>query len=234
MCSAFYTGFAFRGDRLDLEGSWRSQDRREEILAETEEYAGFLHESGCQIMVTSVPFRRTSNASPPRFADITHLSALADLLNQVGYITAQRGVKLAVHCETNSVFWLRRDIDLLMLLTDPVYVSFCPDTAHIRSGGSDPSETVRNHSSRLIAAHWKDCRREMPIDFPIDEKIFHNHVPYFTTVGEGLVDWMGWMRFLRDTAFRNWAILEVAASPGLETLKKAKAYVEASLLPIYS
>jgi len=234
VCSAFYAGFVFRCDRVDLEGSWRLQTRKEEILREVEGYADFLHEWGCRILVSSVPFRKTKNVDPPQFVDSAYASTLADLFNQIGYITAKRGVKLALHCETNGVFCLRRDIDLLMLLTDPVYVSFCPDTAHIRSGGSDPAEVVRNHRSRFLAAHWKDYKKVMPLDFPIDEKVFVNHVPYFTTVGEGLVDWMSWMCLLRDIGFQSWAILEVGASPGLATLKAAKSYVEGSLLPIYS
>lgn len=230
----FYTGFVFGKSGVDLEASWRSQERRQEILREVEEYADFLHKAGSGMMVTGVPFRKTWNADPPRFFDMAYASALADLYNAIGYVTAKRGVRLALHCETNGVFWFQCDIDLLLTMTDPVYVDFCPDTAHIRTGGSDPSEVVRKHSSRLVAAHWKDCKKEMERDFSIDEKVFFNHVPYFTTVGQGLVDWMTWVRFLREINFKSWAILEVSASPGLETVKSAKAYVETSLMPIYS
>jgi len=230
----FYTGFVIGRTGLDLQASWRTKERRQEILREAEEYADFLCDAGSQLMVTGVPFRSTWNAEPPRFTDTGYLSALADFYTEIGYVTAKRGVRLALHCETNGVFWLRRDIDLLLLLTDPVYVDFCPDTAHIRTGGSDPSEVVRKHSSRLVAAHWKDCKKEMERGFLIDEKVFVAHVPYFTTVGRGLVDWMSWVRFLREVNFKDWAILEVTPSPGLETIKSAKAYVETSLLPIYS
>ncbi|MGO7793297.1 hypothetical protein ACC703_39110, partial [Rhizobium ruizarguesonis] len=44
--------------------------------------------------------------------------------------------------EAHSIFAAARDVDLMMLLTDPAYVHMCPDTAHIIVAVSDPIQLV--------------------------------------------------------------------------------------------
>ena len=228
VCSGFYTGLVLEGDPLP-------EPRRTAILGEVAEYADFLRESGCDIMVAGLPMRRTWDDDPPLFVDAAYSIDLADLINQMGYETLKRGVRLAIHPETHAVFWLKRDLDLFMQLTDPVYVSFCPDTAHITLGGTDPVEVLREHHGRIIISHWKDAKGRPPIRFPINEDIFRSHHPYFARVGSGEVDWVSWVKMLRDVRFQGWAILELDAAPDPPAqLAAAKHFVETTLLPIYS
>lgn len=228
VCSGFFTG-------LVLDGDWRDPDRQKAIYQEVAEYADFLRDSGCEIMVAGLPIRTTWDAEPPLFIDHEYANGLARVINQMGYITAKRGVKLNIHPETHAVLWFRRDIDLFLSLTDPVYVGFCPDTAHITTGGGNPSEILRAHSERITITHWKDAVGQVPVKMTLDENVFKSHHPYFARVGLGIVDWQEWVRTLREVKFDGWAIIELdAAANPPATIAAAKSFVDTALLPIYS
>lgn len=228
VCSGFYTG-------LVLDGDWRPAERQAAILKEVAAYADFLRDSGADIMVAGLPMRRSWDAEEPQPVDFEYARGLCDLLNRMGHITLKHGVRLAIHPETHAVFWLRRDLDLFLLLTDPVYVNFCPDTAHITLGGSNPSDVVEYHYGRVILTHWKDAIGTMPVHYPIDENIFKAHHPHFARVGTGQVDWPRWVRTLRKVGYQGWAVLELdAASDPSAQIVAARKFVEKSLLQIYS
>jgi sugar phosphate isomerase/epimerase len=186
-------------------------------------------------MIAGLPLRRSWDATPPMFIDMAYAEELAGVINRMGYTAAKSGVKLAIHPETHAVFWLKRDIDLFLSLTDPVYVWFCPDTCHITLGGGDPVEISRAHKERLLILHLKDARGTVPVQYPIDENIFKSHHPHMAQVGKGEVDWKGMMRVLRDAKFQGWAILELdAASNPPATMKGAVEFVSDTLLGTYS
>lgn len=228
VCSGFYTG-------LVLDGDWRPEQRQADILSEVNDYARFLNAVGSDIMVVGLPMRKTWDADDPMFVDMDFAKRLGDLLNRMGYAALRQGVRLAIHPETNAVFWLRRDLDLFMLVTDPAYVYFCPDTAHITLGDTDPCDVLQAHHQRVILTHWKDAKGRMPVHYPIDENIFRAHHPYFARVGTGEVNWGRWIRVLRDIAYEGWSVIELdAASRPVEVIKEARTFVETSMLPVYS
>ncbi|MFF2050271.1 sugar phosphate isomerase/epimerase family protein [Leifsonia sp. NPDC058194] len=228
VCSGFYAG-------LVVEGDWRELERRNAFLAEVDAYAEFLGQAGCENLIVGLPLRTTWDATPPLFVDAEYAMGLAALINEMGYLAAKRGVRLSIHPETHAVLWFRRDIDLFLSLTDPVYVGFCPDTAHITTAGNNPSEIVRQHAERITITHWKDATGRVPVQMVLDENMFKAHHPYFARAGAGIVDWQEWARTLRHVGFEGWAILELdAAADPIGAISEATAFVESTLLPIYS
>ncbi|CAN7423348.1 sugar phosphate isomerase/epimerase family protein [Pararhizobium sp. LjRoot238] len=204
------------------------------FIAKAEKYADFLKACGADIMVVGAPMRQTLGAKPVAFFDFDLARKIADFLNRLGAILYAKGVRLALHTEAHSVFAAARDVDLLMLLTDPAYVHMCPDTAHIIVAGSDPVQLVDRHHERVIIAHWKDALGPMPADTPIGEDIHARHQAYFCGFGLGRVDWPAWVRLLRDRAYEGWAILELDAAPDpVADLTTGLKLVRQSLLPIY-
>ncbi len=197
-------------------------------------YAEFLHDCRAEIMVTALPLRANRDANPPLFVDLKLAETIADVLNRMGYATLTYGVKLALHPEAFTMFRNSRDVDLFMMLTDPTYVSLCPDTAQFSVAGSNPIEIVTRHRDRLLITHWKDAVGPAPVDVPIDETIFARQIQWFAAVGTGVVDWPAWMRLLRDLQYQGWAVFELdTASDPVSDLKRIKTYVEGALLPIY-
>lgn len=198
------------------------------------DYADFLAACGGEVMVAGLPLRPSPGAMPLRFFDMNQAQRLADLVNRVGAQVASRGVKLALHTEAHSVFAMARDIDLMLLLTDPAYVHFCPDTAHMVLAGGDPVQIVERHQERVVIAHWKDAIGPMPVDTPIGADIHDRHRPYFCRLGTGRVDWPAWSRLLRDRGFAGWAILELDAAPNpVGDIADGLAFVRQALMPIF-
>jgi sugar phosphate isomerase/epimerase len=183
------------------------------ILVKADRYAEFLNACGSDIMVIGAPLRYSRGVQPIRFHDFEQARKIADFLNRLGAILCTRGVRLALHTEAHTVFGNARDIDLMMMLTDPYYVYMCPDTAHITLAGSDPVQVVGRHLERMIITHWKDALGSMPADIPIDEHIHQLHRPYFCRLGLGKVDWPAWTRLLKGAGYDGWAILELDPPP---------------------
>lgn len=178
-----------------------------------ERFADFLASTGVDVMVMGLPMRASWDTRPPLVIDLTYASRLADFCNRLGAKLLERGVQLALHPEAHSVFSTPRDIDLLLLLTDPIYVGFCPDTAHILLSGGDPVEVVARHQDRVIATHWKDAIGPAPLRITIDADVHVSHRRYFTSIGSGRVDWSRWTRLLEQKGFDGWSVLEIDAVP---------------------
>lgn len=219
---------------LEASGDFTEASAQDAIIAKAEHYADFIKACGGDVMVIGAPMRQTPGAEPVRFRDFDEAKIIADFLNRLGAILYKKSVKLAVHTEAHSIFAAARDVDLLMLLTDPTYVHMCPDTAHIILEGSDPIQLVDRHHERMVIAHWKDAIGKMPSDTPIGEDIHERHRPYFCGFGLGRVDWPAWIRLLRDRQFSGWAILELDAAPDpVGDIANGLTLVRQALLPIY-
>jgi inosose dehydratase len=218
IASGFFADVAIEGGVGDAQTEARWFDSAEES-------AKALAAWGSDIMVMGLPMRTSWDAEPPVFIDMEFARKAADFCNRLGALTLRHGVRLALHTEAHSTFCQPRDIDLLLLLTDPVYVGFCPDSAHILLSGGDPVTVVARHIERVVTAHWKDAKSAMPINIPIDHGIHHAHREYFCAIGEGTVDFDGWAKLMLSKADQKWAILEIDAVPDpLTETRKSLAF----------
>lgn len=231
VCSGFFSNYLPEAGRF---ADFADLNDHTVLLEMTDGYAEFLAGCGAEVMVVSLPLRKSRDAAPPLFADLKLIEPMADLLNRMGYAALRHGVRIAMHPEAFSLFRNSRDVDLVMLLTDPTYVWLCPDTAQFTVAGSDPIEIVKRHRDRLLITHWKDAVGPSPADVHIDDSIYARQVQWFAGVGTGVVDWHGWLRTLRDLHYTGWAVFELDAAPDpVGELQKIKQYVESALAPIY-
>lgn len=202
-------------------------------IAEAELYADYLVAMNAPVMVMGLPMRKSWDASPPQFVDITYASVIADFCNRLGAAIQRCGARLALHNEAHSTFSTSRDVDLFMMLTDPVYVGFCPDTAHLVLEGADPVAVVDRHRDRVCATHWKDAVGAFPTQQPIDGNIHKAHRPYFRALGAGSIDWSAWIGLMRDIGFTGPAIIEIdAVQNPRAAIQSSMDYITTSLLPI--
>jgi sugar phosphate isomerase/epimerase len=230
--AGFKAELARRGLRLKsgfyLGLDWHPGTDRAAAAAGASEYAEFIRDAGGDTMVVGLPMRKSRDARPPFFVDLEFMNALAGILHAVGDATLRLGVRAAVHTEAHSVFCTRRDIDLLLTLTDPEYVFFCPDTGHIALSGGDPVDIVAHHVERVALSHWKDAVGAMPPGIPIDEAVHLEHRVYFCGLGQGVVDWSNWMRLSLRTPGADTILLEQDAVPDpVRELTAARARLEA-------
>lgn len=218
IASGFFADVAIEGGIGDpqAEARW---------LAKGDALAKTLAAWGSDLMVMGLPMRTSWDACPPVFVDLDYARLAADFCNRLGSLALRHGVRLALHTEAHSTFCQPRDIDLLMMLTDPVFVGFCPDSAHMLLSGGDPVAVAARHAERIVVAHWKDARSAMPINIPIDHGIHHAHREYFCAIGEGTVDFDAWARLMLTRTEQKWAILEIDAVPDpLSETRKSLAF----------
>lgn len=193
-------------------------------------YAAFLAGCGAEVMVMALGLRRSRLANEPLVVDLRLAQSIAETLNQVGVAVARHGVTLALHPEAFSMFRTSRDVELFMLLTDPSYVGLCPDTAQFTVAGSDPLQIVERQRERVVLTHWKDAVGPAPRDTEIDERIYQTQIQWFAQVGQGVVDWPGWCRLLRNLHYTGWAVFELdGAKDPVGDLRAIRAYVEGAL-----
>lgn len=235
--SAYGSAGAFK-DALDARGltltggfilgtEWGLSQDAANAVQEALAYTEFLGEVGGDVMVAGLPMRRTRAAEPPLFIDQPFAQRVVDVVHAVADATLRRGVKLALHTEAHSMLCTRRDVNLLMNLTDPEYVFFCPDTAHLVLAGGDPVEIVTPHRDRVVIAHWKDARGRMPGGEVVDEHIHETHREYMCRLGTGVVDWRRWSELYGRTAGSSVRLLELDASPDpIGDMKHALTYLE--------
>jgi sugar phosphate isomerase/epimerase len=164
------------------------------------------------------------------FLDFDYLKGVADFLNRIGGVVRDHGLRYAIHPEAGSIFCRRREVDLLLALTDPDVVSFCPDTAHLTLADGDPVAIVEAHRERVVLTHWKDAAGPLRVELPDDE---HRHEvvgELFLPVGEGIVDWHAWSRMLDRIGFDGWTILELDDCPDPDVqIARARRFAELAL-----
>jgi inosose dehydratase len=199
-----------------------------EILESADRYARFLAAVGGRYLVTGLPMRTTRGTSPASFVDLAYAGPVADVVNRIGETTLAHGILTTLHTESHSVFWTPRDVDLFMLLTDPMYVGMCPDTGHIALAGADPAHLIDRHRDRLAIAHWKDAVGPVPLGMTIDEGIFERQAGYFRRAGAGVVDWFGWTRLLKQVGYSDTILLELdAVADPVSEMQDARRYLTA-------
>jgi sugar phosphate isomerase/epimerase len=227
VCSGFLSSRVPDTDRrLDL----ANPNDRSEYVEIAGKYAEFLNTCNAGVMITALGLRRTRLDDPPLFVDLKLAEQIATTLNQMGAVTARQGVSLAIHPEAFTVFRDARDADLFMLLTDPSYVGICPDTAQFTVAGSDPIAIADRHRDRVLLTHWKDAVGPAPKDVEIDDTIYQRQIQWFAQVGQGVVDWPGWARLLRDMRYSGWAVFELdGALDPVADLAAIRTYVSSTL-----
>ncbi|HEY0212932.1 MAG TPA: sugar phosphate isomerase/epimerase [Paenirhodobacter sp.] len=223
LVSCFYHGFERFGDPADAAV-------RQAVCDDVRGMAEFLNVMGGEVIVLGLPMRRTKGKAPVQFVDLARAQPLAQLCNELGASIAEFGLRLALHTEGHSVMCTARDVDLFMLLTDPLYVGFCPDSAHLLLCGADPVEVLNRHKERLVITHWKDAISAMPLDVEIGPEIHTAHRAYFCKLGAGRVHWQGWAQGHADAGFTGWMVLEVDGSQDpVAVIRDSRTYVETAV-----
>lgn len=198
----------------DLEHADLSREHiADELEAAADAAATLVEEAGGSFLVMGLPMRTTSDRGGLAPVDLALATTIASLVHRVAAATDAHGVKSLLHPESHSTFWTSRDVDLMMLLTDPFLVGLCPDTGHLVLGGADPVAVIARHADRIGLLHWKDAAGPFLERVPVDAEVFVRHRDYFRPLGDGIVDWAGIARVLAARDIDGPVLLELDATP---------------------
>ncbi len=178
---------------------------REQTIADHVAFArDFLGVFGC------THFKINMGARPAGGTSEADLASLAVTLNEMGRRVAELGIRLAPHPHIWGPIERPHEITRILELTDPQYVSWIPDAAHLNLGGGDPLGLMTEHYDRIVAVHWKDTEPSYRgYTGPTPTRAAHDEKILYKDLGAGGVDLPGIWRLLQDRGFDGWITLDL-------------------------
>ena len=149
---------------------------------------------------------------------------LGRLLTELGKRTADIGIPLGYHNHLNTLSQRPANLDLILENSDPKYVGFELDTAHLVAGGGDPAKAIEKYHDRLLFLHLKDVH-DIPAATPKAKYPFE-----FLELGRGRVDFPSVFAALEKVKFHGWAVVELDRVPDKSRTPKESAIISKTYL----
>lgn len=133
----------------------------------------------------------------------------ARVLNRVGEITLEYGVRSCFHNHVGATIETRAEIDRLFSLVDRSVVFLGPDTGHLAWAGDDVVQFCRDYAGSIKTMHLKDVnpevlRRGQP-DWGYRR---YSDEGIWTELGQGCVDFPAIFSILKEAGFSGWLLAE--------------------------
>lgn len=146
-------------------------------------------------------------------------AALSSGLDHLGKIAKANDMKIVYHHHMTTTVQTTSEIDRLMAMTNPEYVSLIYDTGHLTFSGEDPIDILRRHGDRIAHVHLKNVRGEALKKCRADNKSFLRSIPegVFTVPGdkEGIVDFQAVFKLLGEMDYKGWLVVEAEQDPDI-------------------
>lgn len=148
---------------------------------------------------------------------------LLSCINAIGSRAARNGVRCTFHPNSpaGSIFRTAADYAALLEGMD-AQIGYTADVGHIAKGGMDPLDIIRTYRDRVDHIHFKDMSSD------------GGWVP----TGDGVIDFPGITRYLIDTSYCGWIVMEdespEAESHPDEAARRNADYIARVLRPLSS
>lgn len=205
-------GYQLRLSALYGGGRFSDPGRRAEVVEANTRLARFLAAIGVDRLVFG--------PAGPRAAQGTAVEALreaAKTINEAARACYDLGVLACVHPHLGTEIETETEIDAIMEQTDPRYVFFCPDTAHLTAAEIDVPRMIRRYGERMRYMHVKDLRpgvieqrRQGNTTGAVQSGV--ERLPIFCELGLGIINYEPIMQALRDINYQDWITVEIDVS----------------------
>jgi inosose dehydratase len=212
-------------------GRFGDPARRAEVIAYNARLARFLSALGVDRLVFGPGGPRTPGGSTEE-----ELREAAKTINEAARACYDLGVLACVHPHLGTEIETEPEIDTIMELTDPHYVFFCPDTAHLTAAEIDVPGIIRRYSERMRYMHIKDLRpgaieerRQQKVGLKVASGT--EQLPIFCELGRGVIDYGPIMSALQDVGYNDWITVEIDVSltTPKESLRLCRDYLQERL-----
>ena len=107
---------------------------------------------------------------------------------------AEAGIVSCFHPNSakNSLFVTPEDYEKLFELLAPTSIGWAPDVGHLVNGGNDALALMKKHRQLIRHVHYKDRSAD----------------GIWTVMGDGDIDYPAITRFLYETGYRGWVMVE--------------------------
>ncbi len=225
---------------LQLASGWFStfftENREEQTVEDFIKHRDFLCEMGSKVIVVcecghSVQGKAQSVFETKPVFNEKQWEQLAAGLEKLGKIAHEKNMKIVFHHHMGTGVQTRNEIDTLMEITDPEWVSLLLDTGHITYSGDSPQELVKTYLSRIHHVHLKDIRKSVLEEVKLKKMSFLDSVKagVFTVPGDGMINFLPVFQTLADSEYKGWFIVEAEQDPDksnpLEYAEKARHFI---------
>lgn len=231
----FYARYGLKPAPGYLGAAFWEQDRREQILEQARQLALFMNQVGCtELYVAAGGFDYVTAGGQTRRQLAGHVSSqdmlsdeeyeqFARVLNKVGEITLNEGVRSCFHNHVGSVIETREEIDRLFSLVDRDLIFQGPDIGHLAWAGADAVQFCRDYADSIKTMHLKDIDPEVMQEGREKEWDYEtfSQQGIFTELGEGFVDFPAIFDILEDADFQGWVIVETDVTQKPTALESA-------------
>ena len=101
-------------------------------------------------------------------------------MDHLGKIAYDSGMKIVYHHHMTTTVQKTDEIDRMLAMTDPKYVSMIYDTGHLTFSGEDPIEILKKHHDRIGHVHLKNVRK------PAMDKCYAENKSFLRSIPEGV------------------------------------------------
>ena len=174
---------------LCIVSTWHDTTETDDERAETDFAINYLAEHFPDTLLNIVPF---ADESQPDMAQrqANHIS----IINDIARRAADRGVRSVYHPNSvpGSTCVSYDDYKTMLAGIDDGVVGWCPDIYHIKAGGMEPVELLKEYRPLIRHMHYSD----------FDQSITPQ------AMGQGIMDYETITRYLVETGFEGWLVVE--------------------------
>lgn len=216
-----------RGHGLELASGWYSGELAERDVATEADavagHAGLLRDLGAQVLVYGeVAMMAPGNPldapmSRRRLMPAEDVAGYAARLTEFGRrLLGEYGLRLAYHHHLMMVAETFDEISSLFDRTGPD-VGLLLDTGHAAGAGFDYQRLIERFGTCIVHIHLKDMRAGRMAGVRAADASFNAGVRsgMFTVPGDGALDFAPVARFVRESGYRGWMIVEAEQDPAL-------------------
>ena len=225
---------------LALASGWYSGELAErDPLAEraaVRDHASLLAAMGCKVLVYGEVAMMAGDAPldapmSQRLRMTDNAAYAARLTDFARWLMGEYGLRLAYH---HHLMMVAEEWDEVAALLDRCGpdVGLLLDTGHAAAAGFDYARLIDRFGDRIAHIHLKDMRADVMARVRADDASFNAGVRagMFTVPGDGSVDFRPLARFVRDSGYQGWLVVEAeqdpALAPPLPAVTRAMTHIE--------
>lgn len=175
--------------------NWNEREETPQERIEAEKAISLLqHFSGAMLCTVQKPTGRHDVENRRRH--------LMHCVNIVSRRAMEKGVPCSFHPNSpqSSITRTREDYQVILELLDSTVTGWTPDVGHIKNGGMDPLEMMKEYKHLINLVHYKDWNGE----------------PEWALMGKGKIDLVGITAWLEAINYQGWIICEDEAPEALD------------------
>ncbi|MEM7127632.1 MAG: TIM barrel protein [Chloroflexota bacterium] len=152
----------------------------------------------------------SGHVTPEDYMTDEEFQQFGRVLNRVGEITLEYGVKSCFHNHVASTIETGEEIDRLFSMVDRDLVFMGPDTGHLLWGGVDVLDFCRKYANDIKTIHIKDVNETVLKEGIAAEWGYEefSEAGIWNELGEGCIDFPALFELLEQAGFNGWVIVE--------------------------